>query len=340
VEHFSNQNIAGIGTLEPNLYRLIYSNLYGRDVTLLQYQTPLGGADSYYNQAQAETNARTLFYGVSESAKKVRINGQNYVSTTEELVNNVNGSHEYLDMEMLKPAAFQITIPTVPQIFQAGTGAATGTANVVVAVKALVDLQTDPYVVHAVITEDSLRSTQRHNMMSVVRAMLADVALGTDPTAGTPFERPWVAGDEVAVTLQWSFPTNIYRRHNLRMNVFVQNNATKEVLQVATSRDLTVFNGPVNVDELTAGEGKEIMDFKLYPNPAQSHFTIEFDQPLEGEYEWAVVDMLGRVLRTGKAQAGERTIQVDTEDFSAAMYIFSINNQTVYSQRQVIITKP
>lgn len=340
VEHFSNQNIQGIGTLEPNLYRLIYSNLYGRDVTLLQYQTPLGGADSYYNQAQAETNARTLFYGVSESAKKVRINGQNYVSTTEELVNNVNGSHEYLDMEMLKPAAFHITIPTVPQIFQAGTGAATGTANVVVAVKALVDLPTDPYVVHAVITEDSLRSTQRHNMMSVVRAMRADVALGTDPTAGTPFERPWVAGDEVAVTLQWSFPTNIYRRHNLRMNVFVQNNATKEVLQVATSRDLTVFNGPVNVDELTAGEGKEIMDFKLYPNPAQSHFTIEFDQPLEGEYEWAVVDMLGRVLRTGKAQAGERTIQVDTDDFSAAMYIFSINNQTVYSQRQVIITKP
>ncbi len=340
LEHFSNQNIQGIATVEANLYRLIYSNLYGRDVTLLQFQTPLGGADSYYNQATAESNARTLFYGVSESAKKVRINGQNYVSTTEELVNNVGGSHEFLDMEMLKPASFQITIPTVPQIFQAGTGAATGSANVVVLVKALRDLPLDPYVVHAVVTEDSLRSTQRHNMISVVRAMLADVALATDPTAGTPFERPWVTDDEVEVTLNWSFPTSQYRRHNLRMNVFVQNNATKEVLQVATSRDLTVFNGPVNVEELAPGEGREIIDFKLYPNPAQTYFTVEFEQPLEGEYDWQVVDMLGRVLRTGKAQAGERTIEVATDDFSAAMYIFSINNQTVYSQRQVIITKP
>lgn len=340
VEHFSNQNIQGIATLENRLYQLIYSNLYGRDVTLLQFQTPLGGADSYYTQAEAEGNARMFTYGISTTAKKIRINGQDFVSATDDLVNNIDNAQEYLDMQMLESPSFKITIPTVPQIFQASTGASSGTAAVVVEVEALKDMPLDNYIVHAVITEDSLRSTQRHNMMSVARAMLADVAVVPGGTSGTPFLQPFVTGDVVPVTLNWTFQTSSYRRTNLRMNVFIQNGATKEVYQVATSRDLTVFNGPVNVEELPMAEGKEIIDFKLYPNPAQDYFVVEFNQPLEGEYDWQVVDMLGRVLHQGKAQAGDRTIEVQTERFASGMYIFSIHNENVYSQRQAIIARP
>jgi large repetitive protein len=340
VEHFSNQNIPGIASLENRLYQLIYSNLYGRDVTLLQFQTPLGGVDSYYSQAEAEGNARMLTYSISTDAKKIRINGQNFVSTTDDLVDNIDDAQEYLDMQMLESPSFKITIPTVPQIFQASTGATTGTAAVVVEVEALKDMTFDNYIVHAVITEDSLRSTQRHYMKSVVRAMLADVAIVSGGTSGTPFLQSFAAGDVVPVTLNWSFLTSDYRRTNLRMNVFIQNGATKEVYQVATSRDLTVFNGPVNVEELPMAEGKEIIDFKLYPNPAQDYFVIEFNQPLEGEYDWQVVDMLGRVLHQGKAQAGDRTIEVQTERFASGMYIFSIHNENVYSQRQAIIARP
>jgi hypothetical protein len=339
VEHFTNQNIPGIAALENRLYQLIYSNLYGRDVTLLQYQTILGGTDNYYSQAQAEADARTYYYGISQTAKKVRINGQDLVSFTDSLV-DVNRYQEYLDMQMLQTPSFKITIPAVPQVFQVATGAATGTAVAVIQVEALKDMPFDQYRVHVVITEDSLRSTQRHYMKSVVRTMQSDITSVTAGTAGTPFNRAFVTGDIVPVSINWEFQTNLYRRANLRINVFVQNEESKEVYQVATSRDLTVFNGPVNVEELPMAEGKEIIDFKLYPNPAQDYFNIEFSQPLEGEYDWQVVDMLGRVLQQGKAQPGDRTIQVQTEQYAGGMYIFSIHNDKVYSQRQAIIARP
>lgn len=339
VEHFSNQNVTGIAALENRLYQLIYSNLYGRDVTLLQYQTNIGGTDSYYSQAQAEGNARTFYYGISETVKKVRINGFDLVSFTDSLV-NVTQYQEYLDMQMLQTPSFKITIPAVPQVFQVATGASTGNAVAVIEVEALKDMPFDQYRVHVVITEDSLRSTQRHYMKSVVRSMQADISSVTAGTGGTPFDRSFAAGDIVPVSINWEFQTNTYRRANLRINVFVQNQISKEVYQVATSRDLTVFNGPVNVEELPMAEGKEIIDFKLYPNPAQDYFNVEFSQPLEGEYDWQVVDMLGRVLQQGKAQPGDRTIQVQTEQYAGGMYIFSIHNETVYSQRQAIIARP
>jgi hypothetical protein len=339
VEHFTNQNITGIAALENRLYQLIYSNLYGRDVTLLQYQTNIGQSDFYYTQAQDEANARTLYYGISETAKKVRINGLDLVSFTDSLV-NVTRYQEYLDMQMLQTPSFKITIPAVPQVFQVATGASTGNAVALIEVEALKDMPFDEYRVHVVITEDSLRSTQRHNMMSVVRTMQTDISSFIDGTAGTPFDRSFAAGDIVPVSINWEFQTNTYRRGNLRINVFVQSEGGKEVYQVATSRDLTVFNGPVNVEELPMAEGKEIIDFKLYPNPAQDYFNVEFNQPLEGEYDWQVVDMLGRVLQQGKAQPGDRMIQVQTEQYAGGMYIFSIHNETVYSQRQAIIARP
>jgi hypothetical protein len=130
-----------------------------------------------------------------------------------------------------------------------------------------------------------------------------------------------------------------YNPNNLKVVVFVQNRNTGEVYQVATSRNLNIFNGPVTIDEIAAADGKEIMDMNLYPNPAQNMFNVEFNEELQGEYEWKVVDITGRILRRGIAQPGTKVFQVNTENFSPGMYIFSINNETVYAQRKVIIAK-
>jgi len=335
VEHFSNQNIVGIATLENNLYSSLFNNLYGRDVVYMQYQTNLEGADLYYSQATSESNARTYYYGVSDNSKKVRINGQDYVDLTENLVRNMNNEHEYLDMEMLREDTFDITIPVIPQIFQATTNATTGTAAVTVTVTSTKHLPLDQYMVHAVITEDSLRSTQRHSMMGVVRNMQPN-ASGTEIGS----VQALAPGDAVDVAVNWTFPTAIYKKNNLRLVVFVQNQATKQIYQVATSRDLSIFEGPVNVEELTAAEGKEILDLKLFPNPTTDNFTVAFDKALEGEYEWRVTNALGQVLTTGQAQAGTQQLNINTHEFAAGMYIFSINNEKVYTQRQVIVVRP
>ncbi len=333
VEHFSNQNILGIATLENNLYSSLFNNLYGRDVVYMQYQTNLEGVDLYNTQAASEANARMLYYGVSGSSKKVRINGQDFVDLTEDLLRNMNNEREYLDMEMLREDTFDITIPVIPQIFQAPTNSPTGTAAVTVTVASTRNLPLDKYIVHAVITEDSLRSTQRHNMMGVVRNMQPNAS-------GTEFEQTFAPGDAVTIPVNWTFPTATYKKNNLRLVVFVQNQATAQVYQVATSRDLSIFEGPVNVEELTAAEGKEILDLKLFPNPTTDNFTVAFDKALEGEYEWRVTNALGQVLTTGQAQAGTQQLNINTHEFAAGMYIFSINNEKVYTQRQVIVVRP
>ena len=123
------------------------------------------------------------------------------------------------------------------------------------------------------------------------------------------------------------------------MVVFVQSRTTQEVYQVATSRNLNVFNGPVAIEEIPVEQGAELIDLNLYPNPTQSGFTVEFAEDLQAEYEWRVMDVLGRTLQTGKAEPGTRQFRVETENYSPGMYIFSINNETVYVQRKVIIAK-
>jgi large repetitive protein len=334
VEHFSNQNIAGIAPLENSLYSSLFNNLYGRDVIYMQYQTNLEGSDLYYDQAPSESNARMLYYGISSSSKKVRINGQDFVDLTQDLVRNLNNEREYLDMEMLREDTFNITIPTTPQIFQAATNATSGLANVTVTVTSTRNLPLDKYIVYAVITEDSLRSTQRHSMMGVVRSMQPN------PSGTELPEQPIAPGDAFDVAINWTFSTATYRKSNLRLVIFVQNQATKQIYQVATSRDLSIFEGTVNVDELADADGKEILNFKLYPNPATENFIVSFDKALESEYEWRVTDALGQVVRNGRAQAGSQQFDINTKEFAAGMYIFSINNDKVYTQKQVVVIRP
>ena len=325
VEHFTNQNVAGIAPIERDLYSMIYSNLYGRDVNLVQFHTEYNSFDFLHQQSIDESNSRVLFYGINNS-NQVRINGQSLVNNTSDLV-YTESSREIMDMQMLQDAKFKIKL--YPISIQGGN--MTITADVT----AKEDVLFDDYALHVVVTEDSIISLQGHSLMSVVRTMREDAS-------GTTLPSTWVAGDLVQNQMTWDFGsvTGVsYNPNNLKVVVFVQNRNTGEVYQVATSRNLNIFNGPVTIDEIAAADGKEILDLNLYPNPAQNMFNVEFNEELQGEYEWKVVDITGRILRRGIAQPGTKVFQVNTENFSPGMYIFSINNETVYAQRKVIIAK-
>ena len=345
VEHFTNIYTPGINVLQDTLYRRLFNPLYGRDVVLLQYHSnndpSITNLDGYFDNSSTISQARSYYYGVF-ALPRVRINGQNYVASTADFINPYTDYMEYLDMEMLEDKTFDIRIPTTPQIFQAVSSATVGSVNSSVVITAAKDLPQAKYVAHAVITEDSLGGIPNtHKMMSVVRTMLPNAA-------GTSYEFAWAAGDAQTLTLSSTFPVklsntssfNTYKPSNLRLVVFVQDDSSKLVHQVATSRNLTIYNGAVAVEELPMEEGKEIMEFNLFPNPAQDQFNIAFDQALQGEYQWRLVDMLGQTLREGRAQAGTEQLTIPTNEYASGMYIFTINNDKVYSQRQVIIARP
>ena len=323
IEHFSNQNYVGIDDVERDLYNTVYSNLYGRDVHILQIHTNYGGYDYLNIFSASESSARVLYYGIND-ANQVRLNGANLASTT---ANLVRYQQELMDMQMLQDAQFDIKMYPVD--------VRNGVLTTNFEIKALEDLAltTDSLDVHVAITEDTIGSLQGHNLMSVMRVMLPD-------GAGEHIPSSWVMNDMLPYTRTWTFNPTTINPNRLKVTVFIQNRQTKEVLQVNSSRNLNIFNGPVgpvSIETLADEDGAEILDLDLYPNPAKEQFQVDFGEALKGEYNWQLVDLLGRRLRTGELRAGDQNLQVQTTGLTPGVYIFSVYNETVYSQRKVVV---
>jgi hypothetical protein len=111
-------------------------------------------------------------------------------------------------------------------------------------------------------------------------------------------------------------------------------------MQVATTRDLSIFPpvGAIPTEE-EAAVRRDIIGMNLFPNPAQNYFNVSFDLPLSDDYQWALVDVLGRVLDNGIARENTEQMIVDTEKLSEGTYFFTIRNDHAYAQRKVVISK-
>jgi hypothetical protein len=76
----------------------------------------------------------------------------------------------------------------------------------------------------------------------------------------------------------------------------------------------------------------------VFPNPASSVFFVSFEQELRKNYQWNLVDLLGRVLSSGKATEGSKQIEINVQNLSEGTYFFVIQNNKVYAQRKVVIS--
>ena len=86
IEHFSGTGYPGIETIEDRLYETIFSNLYGRDVTLIQYFTDNYTPTTIYHDFNSVDNRqRELLYGI-EGDNQVRVDGKDYVTFTSDLL--------------------------------------------------------------------------------------------------------------------------------------------------------------------------------------------------------------------------------------------------------------
>lgn len=336
VEHFTNYETNDVYFIEQGLYDKIYNNLYGRDVTMIQYHlgapnttTGSNNNDQYNNDNVYDNAARSGFYDLRESNRGLIDGFPRGDGTTEAI------TIRDFDLNMLQFPSFDVFID--PLVINGNDLTVSAT------VLALKDMPFDEYSVMVVVTEDSLpnqiidQNSYIYPLMGVMRKLLPD-------NGGQNYTAAWWQGQNLAVSHSYTMTTPIPSNPAaLNGVVFVQNRRTQEVYQVATTRDLTIYA----YDSLTTvapGQPNQVQDevsnLKLYPNPANNYFDVAFEQPLNSDYQWQLVDVLGRVLQSGTAEAGSRQIQVNTEHLSAAPYFFTIRNQSVYTQRQVIITKP
>lgn len=349
VEHFSGSGYPGIVQLDQDLYRTVYNNLYGRDASIIQYNMNLiNSNDPLYLINPVDNDERAYFYRTSRAIDVVRVDGKNTVGQTSQLLNYP--SLESLDIDMLADPKFDVEFVGFPAVI---VDPNSGRIQANVKVTAMQAMADSSYSLHVVITEDSLvgGSGSNHITMGVLRDMYPNNAGTIMPYArgGAPGDG-WLPGNDSTVNVNWIPPTlNIvqYSSPNpiqLQVVAFMQNMETQEVYQVATSRDLTQFQGPVDtldvsIEKIEDHPGYEVATLKLYPNPTENQFQVDFEEALEDNYEWQLVDMVGRVLKQGIVEPGTTNMQVQTNDLSTGMYIFVVRNAGVHTQRKVIVRR-
>ena len=330
VEHFSNLSFPDIDQIDHSIYNLIYSNDLGRDVNLIQYNVVLETSsmtnfpDSLFTVNRSDPNARTILYGINEYAQSLVDGLPAGTGSSRDL------SFEDLEYNMLQYPAFRMQLAPI--------NINNNTLEVQLDMNTLLPLDSSEYALFVAITQDSiyiqrdltLAGVHKH---SVLRKMLPN-------PDGLLFQQAWRVGNTFSQVFTWNniFP-NVNPLH-LQAVAFIQNTQTKEVYQSATTRDLSMFI-PTNQNTLAPEElPQPTVGLKLFPNPAQDYFNIAFTQGLDTDYQWQLIDPLGRVLRNGIAQEGLEQIQVQTSELASGMYFFVIYNKNVYTQRQVVIRRP
>lgn len=92
-----------------------------------------------------------------------------------------------------------------------------------------------------------------------------------------------------------------------------------ERLQVS----LVISQGEVVVDE------PEVQQVELYPNPAKDQVTIELPGD-NADYHIQVVDMQGRIVKTGSAQSENGIMLIEVGQYSPGLYHVNLKGETTY----------
>lgn len=337
LEHFS-VDAQTLVSVDNSLYTTVFSTLYGRDVSLIQYHIndSLFPGDAFYDYNKDDVDARVLAAYQITGANQVRVNGGKITNSTTELLSYP--ILENLDIECLEDPLFDVEFIGFPAINILNNTELQATVKFT----ALQDLPTPAqYVLRVAITEDSLITAKSgHMTMAVFRGF-------NGSHADSAYTKAWTLGETKTISINWPFSATLHPDPSkLQMVAFIQNEDTDEIYQVANTRNLALWQGSVDsayftidVDKVEDRPGWEVVNMKLYPNPANTLFNVSFEKALEKSYEWYLVDAVGRTWRTGTAEVGATDLQVNTNELSSGMYIFIIKNQDVYTQRKVIIQK-
>jgi hypothetical protein len=111
---------------------------------------------------------------------------------------------------------------------------------------------------------------------------------------------------------------------DLEVVVFLQNNATKEVVQSET-KDIA-FNTGLNEDELSG--------LMVYPNPARDEVNISL--PAAGNAQLSVFDMNGKLMIQ---QGVQQNTRINTQGWTPGLYMIQVQDGAKMSSRKVMVQR-
>lgn len=332
VEHFSNENYTDAAsqtskTIDQAVYNKIFNSNYGLDVILLQYQVDKNGhtGDPIFRTNTGDLNARSLTYGAGPN--DVLIDGRSVGSGRSTDLRELE-----MDIDMLQFPAFDIRIDQPLMVVQ-------GQVTAIATVEALQVMPNRRYTIRMAAIQDSLTFTSNttptvyHEMLSVVRKLMPN-------NSGTPEYHAWSIGQTATAREDWNFSlTPSFNSNQLEVVVFIQDDSTKEVYQAASTQDVNRFNGTQQIYD--QDQRTEIFDVNVFPNPTSELFNVAFKAPLSQAYNWRLIDVTGRTLQQGMAQAGIQQFGISADRLTDGAYFFIIHSEDneVYAQRKLIVIK-
>jgi hypothetical protein len=295
------------------------------DVVAIEFHTwwP-GSGDPFYQHNIPENTDRTNYYGVN-ATPWVWVDG----------IIEPNWVYSYATHN----AAYNTRkgVPTSVSLSHAGSYDA-GSGAVALTVSASTDaaLPAGDYRLHAVLTESDLfwaapNGIDVHDF--IMRDMYPDAG-GSSVSFSGGFPQ---SADAVV-----SFDAGAYEAANCEVVYFLQNNATKEVLQAAAvSLDALA-------DQTAVGDLPTAARLGLnYPNPFNPKTVIPVSLDRGAELSLRIVDAQGRVLRSlheGRLQAGAHEFQWDGKDeagriLSSGVYLAQLRTASRVESRRLLLLK-
>lgn len=121
--------------------------------------------------------------------------------------------------------------------------------------------------------------------------------------------------------------------NNMEVVVFVQDNATKEVLQSAWSTG--------GVENVGVQPAEFARNMRVYPNPVNNEAVVEMELTESKELSLAIYNVLGErvmLLEEGQVEKGSHSFTINTSHLVAGTYFVKIqSNDQSMSQKMVVV---
>ncbi|HSY62122.1 MAG TPA: T9SS type A sorting domain-containing protein, partial [Cytophaga sp.] len=318
-EHFTNNS--SLNTIYENdtLNKLIAANLLNnepKDIIKLEYHTAFPGTDQINVRNIPDAGARSLYYGVTQ-IPYTSVDGSYFNGNTLRVNQNM------IDTRCLYDPAFEVLL--APSL-----NASTNTISGSVTIKNKIPV-TNNVTVYISMLERFVNGVTGSNNESSYQWVHAKFL---PDAAGTTFAPNWSTQNSQVVNFNWNFGTNyLYNPDKLAIIAFVQDNVTKEIYQAAyKGLGSSVTTGVFNPIEATS-------TVTLYPNPANDLTAVILNGKLAGEYNWVIIDDLGRTVGQGTLTDGTDGFTINTQSYANGFYTLRISNSNdgVKTQKFVVL---
>lgn len=187
----------------------------------------------------------------------------------------------------------------------------------------LVETENKTYKLHAAITESHIEYNwfNQTEVNNAVRLMLPN-------SSGTTLSFADVDNHQVVLEFDIS---DEYVLENLELIVFLQDYATKEIVQ-AQKMILDPDAEEEDDEDETGVDTHEQMIAKIYPNPASGYVSVVTAKP---NAVLKVVGMQGQVILTQQINSNNQ--EIDISRFNSGLYLFMVTSEhSTYTQRVIV----